>query len=240
MSFDKSLVRVFNYGRSGVSLPTRDDSVYLRGAEDPNFPVMETFAFADLEYMNTHSSAIRSGIVEFAQEEREEIYSALKINDWQERCFFEGEIDKMLASANFNTMERVIAITDIATIDRIYSHMMKLINSGSVDVSTRVQKVVEARRKELYNEVLTSRIKLVQKKEEPAVSQDEVERLVAQKVAEQLAMLQQQAATAQSAEESSAEVKTAEVKKPVVKKTTATKKPATKKPAAKAATTADK
>lgn len=240
MSFDKSMVRVFNYGRSGVSLPTRDDSVYLRGAEDPNFPVMETFSFSDLEYMNTHSVAIRSGIVEFAPEEREEIYSALKINDWQERCFFEGEIDKMLASANFATMERVIAVTDVATIDRIYGHMVRLIDSGSVDVSTRVQKVVEARRKELYSEVLTSRIKLVQKKEEPSVSQDEVERLVAQKVAEQLALLQQQAATTQVAEAAPVEEKPVEVKKPVAKRTTAAKKTAVKKPAAKTADAADK
>ena len=81
MSFDKEMVRVFNHGICSVAVKTNERTVLIKGTDDPNFPVMESFSLKELEYVNTHSPVIRSGLLEFAEEERDEIYKALHINN---------------------------------------------------------------------------------------------------------------------------------------------------------------
>lgn len=192
MSFDKDMIKVFNYSGSGVSLPTKEGGVFFGRCEDIAYPVMEIMTLSDLEYVNTHTTAIRSGIVEFEEEERDEIYKALRLPKWREFCFFERDIDDMLINANYETMDRVLRVNDITTIDRIYGHMTRLIASGAYDVSTRVKKLVEGRRSELYRDIMTTRIHLVQKKKEvPAIPEEEVAKLVAEQVAAQMALLTQ-------------------------------------------------
>lgn len=189
MSFDKDMVRVYNYNACGVALRTNDRSIYLRGTDDVNYPTMETLTFKELEYVNTHSLAIRNGFVEFAEEEREELYKALHCSNWKDTCIFERDIDKMLVSATFETMKKVVDVKDLFTIDRIYAHMRKLMRGNSVDVSSRVQKVVTVRRNELREGIMTSKIQLISKKtEQPKfeLTAEELNQLIKEQVAAQM------------------------------------------------------
>ena len=44
MSFDKEMVRVFNYGLCSIAVKTNERSVLIKGTDDPNFPTMESFS----------------------------------------------------------------------------------------------------------------------------------------------------------------------------------------------------
>lgn len=191
MSFDKEMVRVFNHGICSVAVKTNERTVLIKGTDDPNFPVMESFSLKELEYVNTHSPVIRSGLLEFAEEERDEIYKALHINNWDATCIFESEIDEILTTPTIAAMQRVTEVKDLPTIDRIFAHMKKLIQKNQADVSSRVQKVVMTRRDELRENILNSRIQLVPKKVEPVqtISQEVLDKMVQEKVAAALASM---------------------------------------------------
>lgn len=191
MSFDKEMVRVFNHGICSVAVKTNERSVLIKGTDNPEFPVMETFSLRELEYVNAHSPVLRSGMLEFAEEERAEIYKALHINDWETACVFESEIDEILTTPTIAAMQRVTGIKDLPTIDRIFAHMNGLIRNNQADVSSRVQKVVMTRRDELRENILNSRIQLVPKKVEPveAISQEALDKMVQDKVAAALAAM---------------------------------------------------
>ena len=210
MGFDKEMVRVYNHGRCGIALGLQDRSVLIHGTLDPDYPTMETFTLKELEYVNTHTPVIRNGMIEFDKGEREEIYNALHCKNWRETCIFESEINDMLIHPSLGTMEKILAIKDMPTIDRVYAHMEALIAQGSVDVSNRVQTVVNGRRKELTTGVLTSKIQVKPKAPEvQTFTQAEMEAMVAAQVAEQMNKLK--AATAETEDELK---KDEEVKKP--------------------------
>ena len=191
MSFDKEMVRVFNYSLCSVAVKTNERSVLIKGTDNPNFPTMESFSLKELEYVNAHSPVLRSGMLEFAEEEREEIYKALHIKDWETACIFESEVDEILTTPTIAAMQRVTEIKDLPTIDRIFAHMKRLIKTNQADVSSRVQKVVMTRRDELRENILNSRIQLVPKKTEPTdvISQEILDKMVQDKVAAALASM---------------------------------------------------
>lgn len=184
MNFDKEMVRVYNRGRCGVALSLQDRSVLLQGTLDPDYPTMETFTLKELEYVNTHSPVIRNGMIEFNENEREEIYSALRCKDWRDTCIFEKEINDMLINPSLDIMQKILNVKDMPTIDRIYAHMEALIANNSVDVSNRVQMVVKGRRKELTNGLASSKIRVTPKKPEAQTfTEDEVKAMIAAQVA---------------------------------------------------------
>lgn len=187
MSLDKNAIKLYNRGRSAVALKTRDRSFLMPGATE-NYPSMEVVTLNELEYINANTPAVRNGTIEFDEDIRAEIYKALHISNWESGCVFEDDIDKMLLNANYDAMEKILGVTDLVTIDRIHGHMVRLISRGE-DVGSRVQKIVDARRKELNEGVIHTRVQLVKKEiqQEPA----DIAKLVEQQVAAKLAEMTQ-------------------------------------------------
>lgn len=176
-------IKIYNWGLPALALSTKDRSFLLSGRSD-GMPGMETVTMTELEYINAHSPVIRNGMIEFDENEREEIYKALRLPKWEESCIFERDIDDYLTSPSTEIMEKIVAVKDLLTIDRIYGRMRVLMNKGQVDISSRVQAVVEGRRAELNKGQMLSAIRVIPK---PATVEVDVDALVAQKVQEALA-----------------------------------------------------
>lgn len=188
---DRSAIRVINKNQFGVALSTRDRNIYLEGTLVNGVPVEEYFTLAELEFINNRTPVVRDGIIEFDESEKEEVYTALKIPRWKETCIFEDEIDDMLINGTIEKMEKIVAIVNPVQIDRIFSHMQRLIKRGQVDISTRVQKVVEERRKEILRGDVNSRLRLRpvgNPSGDPALEK-QVSEMVAQQVAKQLELM---------------------------------------------------
>ncbi len=209
-------IKIYNWGLPALALSTKDRSFLLSGRND-GMPGMETVTLTELEYINAHSPVIRNGMVEFDEDEREEIYAALRLPNWKESCIFERDIDRYLTSPSTETMEKIVAVKDLLTIDKIYGRMRVLMNKGQADISSRVQAAVEGRKAELNRGQMVSAIRVIPKKEQESATAD-VDALVEQKVQEALAKANLLAA--QKAEVASIEKSVPAVEKtqPAVKK----------------------
>lgn len=142
MALDKNKIRVWNYQPSCVIVSTRNRNLRIAPCEDDR-PVGEYFTLEELEYMNDNSPVFRSGMLEFSDNEREELCGHLRID--ADKCLYERDIDAMLLKADQDALTKIIAINDAQNIGRVRGHLARL----SAYVPARVSDVVNRR----YNEI---------------------------------------------------------------------------------------
>lgn len=188
MSLDKTNIKVLNFSRSFICVPCKDRNVGIDGSEDGIEPNFDFFTMQELDYINAHCPLVfRTGMLEFEEEYRDEIYAALRIPDWRERCIFERDIDEMITNPTLESMKKIVGIKDIQTIERIRGHMVVLIARGA-GVGINLQKVVDKRFNEISNGVIKTSIEVEQAQQPSQVVNQEVEALKAQ-MAEQMAQM---------------------------------------------------
>ena len=149
-------IKVLNYAPCFIAVSTRDRGVGLEPCRD-GVPTFAYFTQKEIEYINSQSPVFRNGALEFEEADRQEVYKLLSIPDWNDRCIFERDIDDMILYPNANRMQRIIAIQDIQTIERIRGHVYKLVNEGN-DVSIKVRNIVNKRFEEINAGIRISRI----------------------------------------------------------------------------------
>ena len=165
---DTNKIRVLSYLPSRLAFSTRGRNAAF-APSDGETPVTEIMTLEDLEYLNDHSPVFRYGMLEFAEDERDELYEHLHIN--KEQCLFERDIDALLLKADEVALKRIIAIADAQTIARVRGHAALL--SGSIP--SRVIDVVNYRYNEIRNGQRTSKI-VVNKL--PSATNDEKDRQI--------------------------------------------------------------
>lgn len=148
---DANKIRVLSYLPSRLAFSTRNRNASF-APSDGETPVTEIMSLEDLEYLNDHSPVLRYGMLEFCEDDRDELYEYLHIN--KEKCLFERDIDALLLQADEAALNRIIAIADAQTIARVRGHAVRL--SGSVP--SRVLDVVDYRYNEIRNGQRTSKI----------------------------------------------------------------------------------
>lgn len=148
---DTNKIRVLSYLPSRLAFSTRNRNAVF-APSDGETPVTEIMSLEDLEYLNDHSPALRFGMLEFYEDERDELYEHLHID--KDKCLFERDIDTLLLRADEDALNRIIAIADAQTIARVRGHAARL--SGSVP--SRVLDVVDYRYNEIRNGQRTSKI----------------------------------------------------------------------------------
>lgn len=207
-------IQVFNFGPSSVALKGQNRE-YLVPRAGSMGPGVEFLDASDVKYIHSRSPVFRDGILEFSDDEREEIYEELHLPNWKETTLFERDIDPMLAKPTKESLERIINIRSIQMIERIRGHMIGLINAKE-DVSNRVIQLVNERTNELRRHPsMPSKIKLVEKDyTEPTNAQvdalkDEIAEL------KKLLLATQQTQVGETVSEP--EAKAAPVKKPIAK-----------------------
>lgn len=148
---DTNKIRVLSYLPSRLAFSTRNRNAAF-APSDGETPVTEIMSLEDLEYLNDHSPVLRFGMLEFYEDERDELYEHLHIN--KDKCLFERDIDALLLRADEDALNRIIAIADAQTIARVRGHAARL--SGSVP--SRVLDVVDYRYNEIRNGQRASKI----------------------------------------------------------------------------------
>lgn len=181
--------RVLNYTPNFVGVAARNRSVGLNPCED-GVPTFDYFSLEDIEYINSTSAAFRTGLLEFEEKDREALYQRLSIPDWKDRCIFERDIQDMLVHPTIDGLKKIIAITDVGTIERIRGNM-EILKRYGVPISTKVEEVVNGRFRELNHGTRISRIVVSPKAEEPNPEMESLRGEVAE-LKEMLAMAMQQ------------------------------------------------
>lgn len=127
---DRSNIKVYNSCRSRVSFKGVNKEVMFDGMRD-GIPVMIPLSFMDIEFANSKNTDLFvSGILTFEESERDEIYEALGFPTWKERFWDEELIEDALMYPTVAKMNRILAVRDILTIERIRGKMLFLINTS--------------------------------------------------------------------------------------------------------------
>lgn len=148
---DGTLIKVYNRGTSAVGLTTNKQE-YLFPAMKDGIPSMDTVSFAEIEYANSRGNAFKTGALTFDDDVSDEIYSKLRIK--RETLWFNDDIENAVLNPTVETSKRILAITDIATINRVRSFMVQCVNERKSDVSNRIIEIINGR----FNEILQGRI----------------------------------------------------------------------------------
>lgn len=176
MALKDNKITLLNYNPFTVIIPSETRTYVLDPCYDYNIPKLINVSHSDVEYMNSHSDVFRNGTVFFEKDKQEEIYKDLSIFDWKD-ILTNQAIENILLSPTLDGLQRLIDVKDDPTFNRIYSILVHLKNSNRYDLSSRVIKVIEARRKELHRGIYTTQIVLQERTIKPNSTSDDVNAL---------------------------------------------------------------
>ena len=184
-------IAVLNYNESNICIPTNISTHILPPAVD-GVPSVDYLSFAEINYVNGISDCFRTGLVQFEDKDKEEIYSALHFSDW-ENIITNAEIKDILLNPTIEGLQKIIGVTNKSVFDRIRTIFVGLKENPDNDISNRVIKIMETRENEFKRGIYKSQIILKPKDaSEKAISKDEIDA-----IKEQNAMLMNQLAEMQ-------------------------------------------
>lgn len=207
---------VLNYNSSPVSVSTKHESYLISGGtlESPGALPM---TFDEIAVINSTSPAFKIGLLGFEKSVEEEMYDALCIPQWKD-ILTADRIEHILLNPTMDDLAKILAIENVAYFERVRGVLMGLKNAG-YDVSSKVDRMIEQRRRELANHQRKTSIKLIPaEKPEQMPSKEEFDAMK-----EQLAAMQAMMAQMMNNQEGVVtEPKTEPAKKSATRKTTKT------------------
>lgn len=182
---DLQNITVLNYNENEVFVDSSKEHYKFNASRDGVTPTMQNIPISELQYICSNTDVIVTGWLTFDDEEKEEIYTALRLPNWREILTNE-DISNILTNPTMEGLQRIIDITNLTYFDRVRIVMFRLLNDG-VDISSKVKNVVDRRYEELQKRQRISSIILNPRIEEKKVSNEQV-----QELSEQNAKLQEQ------------------------------------------------
>lgn len=166
------IINVLNYNENPVCIKTHLKE-YLCPAMEGNNPSITPLVFSEVESLNSNSPVFRNGILFFEKRIQEEVYSELRIIDWKD-ILNNKDIENILLHPTLDGLLKIVNIKSVMLFERVRGVFFSLKNSNQHDISTRVEKIVNTRYKELCNRKLKSNIVLTAKDTVEPVSTAEV------------------------------------------------------------------
>lgn len=208
-------IPVYNYNESNICIPTNISTHILPPAVD-GVPSVAYLSFAEINYINGISDCFRTGLVQFDDKDKEEIYTTLGFASWKD-ILTNKEIIDILLHPTLEGLQKIVNITNKSVFDRVRTIYVSLKESPDNDMSNRVIKIMDTRESEFKRGIYKSQIVLKSKDvPETPVSKEELEAVKAQnnelmsQLAEMKAMLE---ALKDLKKESATDTKTTDVPK---------------------------
>ena len=182
---DLQNITVLNYNENEVFVDSSKEHYKFNASRDGVTPTMQNIPISELQYICSNTDVIVTGWLTFDKDEKDEIYTALRLPNWREILTNE-DISNILTNPTMEGLQRIIDITNLTYFDRVRIVMFRLLNDG-VDISSKVKNVVDRRYEELQKRQRVSSIILNPRIGEKKVSNEQV-----QELSEQNAKLQEQ------------------------------------------------
>ena len=182
---DLQNITVLNYNENEVFVDSSKEHYKFNASRDGITPTMQNIPISELQYICSNTDVIVTGWLTFDDDEKDEIYTALRLPNWREILTNE-DISNILTNPTMEGLQRIIDITNLTYFDRVRIVMFRLLNDG-VDISSKVKNVVDRRYEELQKRQRVSSIILNPRIGEKKVSNEQV-----QELSEQNAKLQEQ------------------------------------------------
>ena len=192
MSIKENLaIKLYNYNPFVLSVTTNIRTYQLDPCYDMEIPTFATVTYAELDYFNSVSSALRNGMIVIDESVREDVYEALHIID-TDKILFNEDIEEILIHPTREGLEKIISNTDESVFNRANGIYVGLINSGEHDISNRVTNIITMRRDEIRRGMLKTQIQLVAKDDNIKATNEDIESVKAQNDALQTQLNQMQ------------------------------------------------
>ena len=182
---DLQNITVLNYNENEVFVDSSKEHYKFNASRDGVTPTMQNIPISELQYICSNTDVIVTGWLTFDDDEKDEIYTALRLPNWREILTNE-DISNILTNPTMEGLQRIIDISNLTYFDRVRIVMFRLLNDG-VDISSKVKNVVDRRYEELQKRQRKSSIILNPRIGEKKVSNEQV-----QELSEQNAKLQEQ------------------------------------------------
>lgn len=182
---DLQNITVLNYNENEVFVDSSKEHYKFNASRDGVTPTMQNIPISELQYICSNTDVIVTGWLTFDEDEKDEIYTTLRLPNWREILTNE-DISNILTNPTMEGLQRIIDITNLTYFDRVRIVMFRLLNDG-VDISSKVKNVVDRRYEELQKRQRVSSIILNPRIGEKKVSNEQV-----QELSEQNAKLQEQ------------------------------------------------
>lgn len=143
---------VLNY-HNFISLPTEDDKkpIALEAGELNSLKAYrKTLSIDQIRYINVMCDVFKTGRLEFLEEDIEELFEALEIDE--SRVLTAEEILDIVKTPTKKKLDKIVEIRNLNTIDLFRGIVISMRNLGNEDVSNRVLSVVNKRRDEIYRD----------------------------------------------------------------------------------------
>ncbi len=167
---DNVAIKIYNYNPFTVSVTSQTMTHVLSPCYDLDVPTFDTVTFSELNYVNSVSACIRTGLIELDKEYAKELYSALNISN-PDGIITNLAIKDTILNPTKDKLAKIIDAIDDSIFVRINAIYRELINSGEYDISNRVSNVIETRLDEIRRGILSSKISL-STKDDKLVSED--------------------------------------------------------------------
>lgn len=169
-------IGVLNYNENSVSIRTSPTESYcFEKSMDGVTPTIIFLTLGQIRYANNYN-AFRNGLLFFEKKKEKDVYEELHINDW-ENILTNNDIREIIIHPTFEGLNKIIAIKDDSTFERVRAAYHKLRMENTYDISIRVAQIIDARYRELQNKKLTSSIVLEKKDIVAPIDSKEVEDL---------------------------------------------------------------
>lgn len=178
---ENKLINVLNYNENPVAIKTHVREYLCQSAEH-DAPSITPLTFSEIESLNSNSNAFKIGTLRFPTEIEKDVYEALRITDWEE-ILTNKDIEDIILHPSLSGLTKLIEIKNVQLFERVRGVFFSLKNTNQYDISTRVERIVNARYKELCNKQIKTDILLSTKDTNTAITNEEVDALKEQNLA---------------------------------------------------------
>lgn len=169
---DKKNITLLNYCSNIVIVSTKDTS-YSIPAADGDTPSTLSLSFEEIQYINSNSPAFKDGTLRFEKEIEKEMYEELHITNWED-ILTNDQIEETIMHPTYEKLEKVIKVNSLSIIGRIRGVLIALKNEGTHDISSRVERIIETRYKELLRGQVNTGITITKKDTQSVVSAESI------------------------------------------------------------------
>lgn len=156
---DTKSIKVLNYEYSPVTLTGINRGYVLEAASDGR-PASMLIPFDDLDYINSNTNIFRSGILTFEADEYDEVHQMLGNTDIKETSLSREQITDFILHPTYEKMQRILNVTDIATMERFRAELLRINVLGVEGVSGNVERIIKERYREVNRGVRKTAIAL--------------------------------------------------------------------------------
>ena len=159
MITNNTVINVCSYMPSTIIASTSVQDYVFEPCMTDN-PIILPMTAVEVKEIHSKSSVFTDGYLTFEDDVKADMYSFLKIQDW-ENILSQIEIMNCILSGKKNDVSKLINIKSKGYFERVYGVYIALKQTNSYDISMRVAKAIEHRYKELQQGIIKTQIELV-------------------------------------------------------------------------------